>query len=51
MGTPGWVGCSMLDGKGQNTVLEEKKEVKKVGEDFYILRNFDRTWVMAGIIP
>ena len=49
-GLGGW-GCRMLDGKEQNTVLrEKKKEVRKVGKDFYILYNFDRAWIMAGII-
>lgn len=37
----GWVGCRMLDDKGQNTVLKEKEEVREVGEDFCIRRNFD----------
>lgn len=32
----GWVGCRMLDAKGQNTVLDEKEEVR----GFYMLRNF-----------
>ena len=41
----------MLDGKEQNTVLgEKKKEVRKVGTDFYRLYNFDRAWIMARII-
>ena len=50
MGRPGWVGCRMLDGKEQNTVLGEKKEVRRVGKDFYILYNFDRAWIAARII-